>query len=78
MKRAMIPDEELGWFVAYEPDFKDAAIYVVKETEEIVIVEVFDFIDSLFVDGDEDAVENLTNEEFINETQKEGVGTTLQ
>lgn len=77
MKRAMIPDEELGWFVAYEPNFKDAAVDVVKETENIEIVEVFDFIDSLFVDGDEDAVETLTNEEFISETQKEGVGTTL-
>jgi hypothetical protein len=77
MKRAMIPDEELGWFVAYEPNFKDAAVDVVKETENIEIVEVFDFIDSLFVDGDENAVETLTNEEFINETQKEGVGTTL-
>jgi len=77
MKRAMIPDEELGWFVAYEPNFKDAAVDVVKETENIEIVEVFDFIDSLFVDGDETAVENLTDEEFINETQKEGVGTTL-
>jgi hypothetical protein len=77
MKRAMIPDEELGWFVAYEPNFKDAAVDVVKDTENIEIVEVFDFIDSLFVDGDETAVENLTDEEFINETQKEGVGTTL-
>lgn len=77
MKRAMIPDEKLGWFVAYEPNFKDAAVDVVKETENIEIVEVFDFIDSLFVDGDEDAVETLTNEEFISETQKEGVGTTL-
>jgi len=73
----MIPDEELGWFVAYEPDFKDAAVDVVKETENIEIVEVFDFIDSLFVDGNEKVVETLTNEEFINETQKEGVGTTL-
>jgi len=73
----MIPDEELGWFVAYEPNFKDAAVDVVKETENIEIVEVFDFIDSLFVDGDEDAVETLTDKEFINETQKEGVGTTL-
>jgi hypothetical protein len=77
MKRAMIPDEELGWFVAYEPNFKDAAVDVVKDTENIEIVEVFDFIDSLFVDGDEDAVETLKSEEFINETQKEGVGTTL-
>ena len=73
----MIPDKELGWFVAYEPNFKDAAVDVVKETENIEIVEVFDFIDSLFVDGDEAAVENLTDKEFINETEKEGVGTTL-
>jgi len=73
----MIPDEELGWFVEYEPNFKDAAVDVVNETESIEIVEVFDFIDSLFVDGDEEAVETLTNEDFINETQKEGVGTTL-
>jgi len=71
----MIPDKNLGWFVVYEPESKIALVDEVEEADDIEIIERFDFIDSLFVDGDEDVVENLEDEEFVTDVKKEGVWT---
>jgi len=71
----MIPDKNLGWFVVYEPESKIALVDEVEEADDIEIIERFDFIDSIFVDGDEDVVESLENEEFVTDVKKEGVWT---
>lgn len=71
----MIPDKNLGWFVVYEPESKIALVDEVEEADDIEIIERFDFIDSLFVDGDEDVVESLEDEEFVTGVEKEGVWT---
>ena len=77
MGRKMIPDKNLGWFVVYEPESKIALVDEVEEADDIEIIERFDFVDSLFVDGDEDAVESLEGEEFVKNIEQEKVAETL-
>lgn len=73
----MIPDKNLGWFVVYEPKYKVALVDEVDEADDLEIIERFDFIDSLFVDGDEDVVKSLKGEEFVKNIKQEKVAENL-
>lgn len=73
----MVDEDELGWFVGYRPNQKQTALEIIESTEGVEVLEEFDFIDTLLVDGDEETIQGLPDKVTITDVEKEGVGHTL-
>jgi len=68
---------ETGWFVGYRDRQKATAIHLIEWQDDVEVVEQFDGINTLVVEGDEETIRGLTSEWYITDIEEEGVGVEL-
>ena len=69
--------KNFGWFVGYKDYQKASAIHLVEWQDNVEVVDEFDSLNSLIVEGNKEEIHNLTNEWYITDVEKEGTGVQL-
>lgn len=73
-----MPDKrDLGWFVGYKQRHKATAVNLVEWQDNVEVVDEFDSLNTLVVEGDKEEIRSLTNEWYITDVEREGAGRLL-
>lgn len=69
--------ERTGWFVGYKDRQKETAIHLIEWQDDVKVVYEFDSLNDIVVEGDKEAIRNLTDKWYITDVEKEGKGVLL-
>jgi hypothetical protein len=73
----MVDRDDLGWFVGYKQRQKATAVNLVEWQDNAEVVDEFDSLNTLVVEGDKEEIRSLTNEWYITDVEREGTGQLL-
>jgi len=73
----MVDRDDLGWFVGYKQRQKATAVNLIEWQDNAEVVDEFDSLNTLVVEGDKEEIRSLTNEWYITDVEREGAGRLL-